>query len=264
MNCLHRSPLLPLVLALTVSMVLGCGRHHPPQPKSARQSSSTGAKPSAASLLPTIELPSPSQRLGTAVVILVDTSGSMLQTVRDHSQHQRPKHEIARDALQQIIKTTTDWKAKHTDAPLFVGITSFSSAPREVLPIGPFAAAKASQSVTNIPQPAGGTAVGLAMAAGFQSLYSTGCVRKHLVCITDGDNTVGTPPNLMAQQLYSQTHGDVEMHFVAFDTSARHFGYLRKTGGSVVEAADGSQLQERLTEIYEKRIFAEAMPAEKQ
>ena len=67
----------------------------------------------------------------------------------------------------------------------------------------------------------------------------------------------------MARQLYSQTHGDVEMHFVAFDTSAEHFRFLKDTGGSAFEAADGNQLQARLTEIYEKRIFAEAMPAEK-
>lgn len=252
-----------LAVSLTTGLAIaGCSRAKPSPPKAPRGSSNTTA--TTASLLPTIDLPSPSQRLGTAVVILIDTSGSMLQTVRDHSRHQVPKHEIARAALQKIINTTTDWKSKHPETPLFLGISSFSSAPREVLPIGPFDSARATQAVSNLPQPAGGTAIGLAMSVGFQALYSTGCVRKHLVCITDGDNTVGTPPNLMARQLYSQTHGDVEMHFVAFDTSAKHFGYLNAAGGSVVEAADASQLQERLTEIYEKRIFAEAMPAEKQ
>lgn len=252
-----------LIVALLVgATVVGCSRAKPSKPAAPRPSAPPQA--TSGSLLPAIDLPSPSQRLGTAVVILIDTSGSMLQTVRDHSRHQRPKHEIARSALQKIVNTTSDWKSKHPETPLFLGISSFSSVPREVLPIGPFDSAKASHAVLNLPHPAGGTAIGLAMSVGFQSLYSTGCVRKHLVCITDGDNTVGTPPNLMARQLYAQTHGDVEMHFVAFDTSAKHFGYLSTAGGSVVEAADESQLQERLTEIYEKRIFAEAMPAEKQ
>ena len=50
-------------------------------------------------------------------------------------------------------------------------------------------------------------------------------------------------------------------NFVAFDTSAKHFGFLKETGGFVFEAADEKQLNERLSEIYEKRIFAEwAMP----
>lgn len=262
MKNLNRLALLLVVPMLTGLAIIGCSRPQPPRPKATR--SPSAPTPATASLLPAIDLPSPSQRLGTAVVILIDTSGSMLQTVRDHSRHQRPKHEIARSALQKIVNTTSDWKSKHPEPPLFLGISSFSSVPREVLPIGPFDSAKATQAVLNLPQPAGGTAIGMAMSVGFQSLYSTGCVRKHLVCITDGDNTVGTPPNLMARQLYSQTHGDVEMHFVAFDTSAKHFGYLSTAGGSVVEAADESQLQERLTEIYEKRIFAEAMPAEKQ
>jgi hypothetical protein len=34
--------------------------------------------------------------------------------------------------------------------------------------------------------------------------------------------------------------------------------------GSAVEAADGEQLKRRLTELYEKRILVEAMPAEKE
>jgi hypothetical protein len=68
----------------------------------------------------------------------------------------------------------------------------------------------------------------------------------------------------MARQLFAQTKGDVEIHFVAFDTSARNFAFLKNVNGSVVEAADGAQLQARLVELYEKRILVEAMPAEKE
>ena len=254
---------IPVALAVAISLVSsGCGRK-PPAPRPV-QSATTHRPTPTSNLLPPISLPQPSQRLGTAVVIVIDTSGSMQQTVHDQTGHQRPKHEIARAALTKIIHATDEWQKKHPDSPLFMGISSFSSGTAEVLKIGPFNAVQANHAVAAIPRPAGGTAIGKALAAGFESLYSTGCVRKHLICITDGVNTVGTPPDLMARQLYSQTHGDVEMHFVAFDTSDSHFGFLKSTGGSVVVAADASQLQARLTEIYEKRIFAEAMPAEKE
>lgn len=255
--------LVPTALAITVACGVatsGCGRAAPvsgPAPTSS-------IKVTKSNLLPPIELPQPSQRLGTAIVIVVDTSGSMEQPVRDHAGHQRPKHEIAREALRKIILFTDAWHQKHMETPLFLGIESFSSVTSESLKIGPFDPSKASEAALHLPHPSGGTAIGKALAAGFQSLYSTGCVRKHLVCITDGNNTVGTPPDLIARQLFLQTHGDVEMHFVAFDTSAKHFGFLKDTGGSVFEAADGEQLQARLTEIYEKRILAEAMPAEKE
>lgn len=252
-----------VVLAVAIGLVSsGCGRK-PPAPRSV-QSTTTQRQTAKSNLLPPISLPQPSQRLGTAVVIMIDTSGSMQQTVHDQTGNPRPKHEIARGALTKIIHATDDWQKKHADSSLFMGISSFSSGTTEVLKIGPFNADQANRAVSAIPRPGGGTAIGKALAAGFESLYSTGCVRKHLICITDGDNTVGTPPDLMARQLFLQTHGDVEMHFVAFDTSVSHFGFLKSTGGSVVVAADESQLQARLTEIYEKRIFAEAMPAEKE
>ena len=140
---------------------------------------------------------------------------------------------------------------------------NFAGLCSNVLPMGPFDAAQADAAVGKIPQPGGGTAIGLALEEGFKALYATGCIRKHLVCITDGDNTVGAPADLMARQLYAQTKGDVEIHFVAFDTSGRKFAFLAAVNGSVVEAADGAQLQERLVELYEKRILVEAMPAEK-
>ena len=247
-----------IVAAIYGFMSVGCGRNQSVQP------GATTLKPGQTNLLPQIELPQPSQRLGTAVVILIDTSGSMEQKVRDQTGQSRSKSEIASAALRKIIGFTDAWQQRHPDSALFLGISSFSSITADVLVIEPFHTMRANQAVEMIPRPGGGTAIGRALAAGFYSLYSTGCVRKHLVCITDGDNTVGTPPDLIARQLYAQTHGDVEMHFVAFDTSARHFGFLKETGGTVFEAADEKQLQARLTEIYEKRIFAEAMPAEKQ
>jgi len=215
-------------------------------------------------LLPPIELPSPAQQLGTAIVVLVDTSGSMAQTVPDSRGRQSPKASTASQALRKILEVTRDWKTAHPETPLYFGLSTFSSSVQPVLPMGPFEFDSANKAVSEIPGPAGGTAIGKALVAAFQGVYATGCVRKHVVCITDGANTVGTPPDLIARQLHAQTHGDVEIHFVAFDTSADQFRFLASTNGTAVEARDETQLQAQLKEIYERRILAEAMPAEKE
>jgi hypothetical protein len=247
--------------AACLAAAAGCGSSAPPPPP---RSASPPAVTTTAASLPPIELPQPSQKLGTAVVLLIDVSPSMAQTVPDHAGHKRPKSEIAREAVQRIIQVTDDWHRKHADTTLYLGMTHFNRACSTILPIGPFDAAAARVAVEKTPPPGDGTAIGLALEEGFKALYASGCIRKHLVCITDGENTVGTPPDAVARQLYSQTKGDVEIHFIAFDTSARQFAFLKDVNGSVVEAADGAQLQARLVELYEKRILVEAEPAEKE
>ncbi len=245
-------------VAICLAAVSGCGRSpSPPAP------SKSAAAPTAGGV-PSIHLPQPAQRLGTAVVLLVDISPSMEQPVPDHAGHMRPKNRIAREALQRVIRVTDDWHKQHADSTLYLGITHFDRACSTILPMGPFDAARADAAVAKKPRPGDGTAIGLALEDGFKALYGTGCIRKHLVCITDGESNVGPPPDAVAHQLYSQTKGDVEIHFIAFDTSARHFGFLKDVNGSVVEAADGAQLQAQLVELYEKRILVEAEPAEKE
>jgi Mg-chelatase subunit ChlD len=206
----------------------------------------------------TIDLPQTEPRAGTAVAILIDTSGSMGQSVRDAEGQQRPKHEIAREALRGIIGYTGGWKKDHADRLLYLGIYHFSSNVAAVLPMGEFDQAAAEASLAKIPKPNSGTAIGRALEEGFRALYGSGCVRKYVVCITDGDNTSGPPPDVIARQLHNQTKGDVEIHFVAFDVEAAKFRFLRDVNGDVVQAADGPQLQSELAKIYEKRILAEA------
>lgn len=241
------------------SIIGGCGRAPapvltPPHPATA---------PPAPSVLGPIALPHAPQRPGTAVVVLIDTSGSMGQKVRDASGRERPKHDVARDALAHVVQVTEAWHSAHPTTNLQLGIVNFSGVTTTVLPMGPFDAAAAREAIARIPAPAGGTAIGLALEEGFKALYGTGSIRKHLVCITDGENSVATPPDLMARQLHSQTGGDVELHFVAFDTSSQNFAFLKQVNGTV-EEADGAGLQKRLAELYEKRILVEAMPAEKE
>ncbi len=211
--------------------------------------------------VPSVTLPQPDPRLCTAVVILLDTSKSMLQDVPDRGGTRRPKHVIARDALGQVIAQTSAWKAAHPDRAIELEILRFSSSVAPLLPMGPFDQAAARAAIENFTV-TGGTAIGRALETAYKDLYQTGCVRKYVICITDGENTSGPDPAPVARRYHGATMGEVELHFVAFDTSPRKFGFLSAVNGSVVAASDGAQLGGRLSEIYERRILVEEMPAE--
>ncbi|MSR56654.1 MAG: VWA domain-containing protein [Planctomycetaceae bacterium] len=248
------------VWCLLPAALIGCGRAGPPPAVPVTTPPAAPAGAPAARPVAMIELPHPAQRLGTAVVVLVDTSPSMAEKVNDHAGRQRPKNEIAREALQRIVEVTDTWRRQHPDQTLELGLVSFARVPVATLPIVAFDAKVVRAAIDRIKPPGDGTAIGLALEEGFRELYSTGCTRKHLVCITDGQNTVGPAPEAIARQLHSQTQGEVELHFIAFNTSAGQFAFLKEVNGTVAEAADGAQLQSRLVELYEKKILAEAMP----
>jgi Mg-chelatase subunit ChlD len=196
-------------------------------------------------------------RAGTAIVILVDTSASMSQSVKDRHGKMRPKDQIAGDALRHIIQHTAEWKKGHPNANLQLAIYTFSSSVSEVLPMGEFNQDKAQAAVDRIPRPNSGTAIGTAIEAAFKALYRSGCTRKFVLCVTDGENTVGPPPDWIAHHLHARTGGEVELDFVAFDTSASQFKFLSGVNGHVVEASDGAQLQTELQKIYQERILVE-------
>jgi hypothetical protein len=184
----------------------------------------------------------------------------MLQQVRDSKGASRPKHEIAGAALEQILERTARWKAAHPDAALELGILQFSSSVTQLLPMGPLDLEKG-RSVIKSVEIGSGTAIGRALEEAHRTLASAGCLRKHIVCLTDGDNTSGPAPDRIARMYHAAAKGGVEIHFVAFDTSARKFDFLKEVNGSAVEATDGEELEKRIVQIFEKRILVEEMPA---
>ena len=236
--------------ASALCLPAGCGRKQDSPPPAVKAPEAPGT-----------ELPQVEPRLCTAVAILIDASTSMNQSVRGSDGAKRPKHEIARAALERIIEQTAAAEKRRPDLSLRLGILRFSSSIEEILPIAPFEPEAARAALGRI-RPSSGTAIGRAVAAGFEALRATGCVRQHLIAITDGENTSGPSPEMVARDLHARTRGEVAIHFVAFDTSARRFGFLKDVGGSAIEAADGAELEACLGEIYSKRILAEAMPGE--
>ncbi|HZN58732.1 MAG TPA: vWA domain-containing protein [Planctomycetota bacterium] len=239
-------------------LAAGCDPDAATGPSRDRSGDASGSRRPASS----IRLPEVDPRLCVGVAILVDTSSSMQQQVRDSEGRKRPKEEIAREALERIIKITEEWQAAHADSQLELGIFKFASDVSVVFPMGPFDAEKTRANLGRL-HASSGTAIGRALESAFKQLCASGCVRKHILCITDGENTSGPSPEQVAQAYFEATQGEVAIHFVAFDTSASKFRFLERVNGSAVEAADGGQLQSQLTQIYEKQILAEAMPAER-
>ena len=193
--------------------------------------------------------------LGAAVAILVDTSGSMNGPVPGDS---RPKFVIAREALQSMFDATDALVAKRPDFSVKVGIYSFSSDVSTVLPMRSFDRAAVHDALTRLPRPGGGSAIGEAMRAARPDLYRAGVFRKYLLVVTDGENTSGRSPDDVAREIFRKSERGVQIYFVAFDTSADRFAFLKDVEGDVIGAGSGTELRTALDEIYQGRILAEA------
>lgn len=196
--------------------------------------------------------------LGAAIAVLVDTSKSMRDEAPGDS---RPKAVVAREALEAMFDATEALVAKRPDFAVKVGIYSFSSEASTVLPIQAFDRAAIRDALTRLPRPGGGTAIGEAMRTARPDLYRAGVFRKYLLVVTDGENTSGRSPDEVAREIFQKSEHGVQMYFVAFDTSADRFGFLKDVQGDVIGAGNGTELRNALDRIYKGRILAEASAA---
>ena len=193
--------------------------------------------------------------LGAAVAILVDTSGSMGQEAPGDS---RPKAVVAREALDAMFDATESLIAKRPDFAIKVGIYSFASDASTVLPMQSFDRPAIRDALARLPGPRGGTAIGEAMHTARPDLYRAGVFRKYLLVVTDGENTAGRSPDAVAREIFQKSEHGVAIYFVAFDTSADRFAFLKEVQGDVMSAASGPELRKALDQIYQGRILAEA------
>ena len=195
--------------------------------------------------------------LGAAVAILIDTSGSMKEKALGDD---RSKADVAREALEAMFDATESLVAKRRDFAVKVGIYSFSSDASTVLPMQPFDRTAVRNALARLPSPGGGTAIGEAMSTARPDLYRSGVFRKYLLVVTDGENTSGRSPDEVAEAIFQKSEGAVAIYFVAFDTSAERFAFLKQVRGDVIGAGNAAELRNALDEIYQDRILAEVSP----
>lgn len=196
--------------------------------------------------------------LGAAVAILIDTSGSMKEPAPGDS---RPKHVVAREALEAMLDATDAFVARRPDFPIKIGIYTFSSGVSTLRPIQPYHRDAVRRALAGLPGPGGGTAIGEAMAAARPDLYRAGVFRKYLLVVTDGENTNGRSPDGVARDIWRKSEGGVQVYFVAFDTSPEKFAFLKDIGGDVFAAGTRDELRTALDGVYQGKILAEAVDA---
>lgn len=194
---------------------------------------------------------------GIGVVVLVDTSGSMLENVTDSGGAKAKKLNIAKKVTQSAFDAIADFAAKNPGKNLQAGLTHFDSSVSELLPIGPPDRAAAQQALERM-DTGGQTAIGDAMVAGKQQLNRAALKRQFMIVITDGINTQGRMPEDVVAALQALPEEQrPTIYLVAFDVAAKVFEPLVKQGVTVSEAQDAKSLQSALDYILYEKILVE-------
>jgi hypothetical protein len=153
------------------------------------------------------------------------------------------------------------YASEHPDEPVLVGVYEFSELggpfTREVIPLSPPDLPRAREAVDRMVAD-GGTPIGDALIEGQLALGRTGLNRRHLLVVTDGENTVGHEPGDVVTAIMQRPEIDrPSVYFVAFDISASLFDGVRDAGGLVLAAASASELNATLDALLTGRILVE-------
>ena len=204
------------------------------------------------------------QEEGVALAIIYDTSGSMQRAVRDANGRSSPKYVIANRALAAVAKQIQTFAAggaggapRRVEAGLFV---FQGDGARMAVPFGPFEAKPLAAFARDFSSPNGNTPLGNALSAACRAVLNSPLARKHVLIITDGENTVRPPPQDVMPGLKRQAeerHTTFSVHFVAFDVDAKVFDSVKKLGATVVGAGDEKQLNTQLEYILQRKILLE-------
>jgi Mg-chelatase subunit ChlD len=198
---------------------------------------------------------------GLAAAIVIDVSGSMRDRV-DAPDGRRPKIEIARRAARDLVEQFARYAEEHTDEPVRLGIYEFSERRgqpdcRPVVPMSQPDRDRAAAAIRQL-RADGGTPIGNAMIAAKRELDATGLTRRHLLLVTDGENTDGYDPERVAAAIGRRPEAErPSIYFVAFDIDARRFDDVKEAGALVLGAANARELNDTLDTLLRGKILIE-------
>jgi Mg-chelatase subunit ChlD len=201
-------------------------------------------------------------REGLAAAILIDVSGSMNETVAGADGKPDRKINVARRAAQDLVEQFARYAEDHRDEPVMLGLYEFSerSGETDCRPIVAMSApdrARAASALASV-KADGGTPIGNAMIAGKRELDRAGLSRRHLLVVTDGENTDGFKPEDVAAAMGVRPEAErPSIYFVAFDVEQARFNRVRDAGGLVLGAADGRELASTLDALLRGKILVE-------
>jgi Mg-chelatase subunit ChlD len=204
----------------------------------------------------------PPPREGLAAAIVIDVSGSMEQSVTGAQGRMEPKIAVARRAAQDLVEQFVRYAADHPDEPVLLGLYEFSerggsSDCRPIVPMGSPDRTRAMNALGQI-RADGGTPIGSAMITAKHALDATGLSRRHLLVVTDGENTSGVEPEDVTAAIGRRPEAErPSIYFVAFDIAASRFEDVRNAGGLVLAAANAAELNETLDTLLRGKILVE-------
>lgn len=201
-------------------------------------------------------------REGLAAAIVIDVSGSMDEEVAGEGGAREAKIEIARRAARDLVDQFARYAEDHRDEPVLLGLYEFSEREgredcRPVIPMAPPDRGKAAAALASM-RAKGGTPIGNAMITAKRELDATGLTRRHLLVVTDGENTAGPAPERVAAALNRRPEAErPSLYFVAFDIAANRFARVREAGGLVLGAANATELNATLDSLLRGQILLE-------
>jgi Mg-chelatase subunit ChlD len=204
----------------------------------------------------------PAPRDGLAAAIVIDVSGSMDDSVAGEGGRNEAKIDIARRAARDLVEQFARYAEDHKDEPVMLGLYEFSERSGE-----PDCRALVEMSSPNreragkvlaIMRAGGGTPIGNAMIRAKRDLDATGLARRHLLVVTDGDNTDGFDPDDVTAAINRRPEMErPSIYFVAFDIEASKFSGVKDNGGLVLAAANARELNDTLDSLLRGKILLE-------
>jgi Mg-chelatase subunit ChlD len=251
------------IVVMLISLFRGSSTHTRDR-NAAQRSSQTANRPN---LTPTelaeqVKPPAGVQwREGTALIVLIDTSGSMSQKVADAAGALKPKIDVAKTAARSVVDLVAKHAASQKNQEVQLGIYEFAgrfpNVVEKVVPLSAPNVAAASSAIDGM-SPGGATPIGDAVLAAKRDLDASGLSRRHIVVVTDGDNTQGHPVNDVANVLFALPEKDrAALYFIAFDIDASTFSAIKEKGAMVLPAANEKDLLGTLEFLISGEILLE-------
>ena len=201
------------------------------------------------------------QRDGLAAAILIDVSGSMDDEVRSAGGRER-KIEVARRAARDLVEQFARYADDHPDETVLLGLYEFSERSgqpdcRPVIEMAKPDRSRADDALKRM-RAQGGTPIGNAMITAKNELDATGLTRRHLLVVTDGENTDGFEPDDVTTVINKRPEGErPSIYFVAFDIDERRFTRVRDAGALLLGATDARDLNDTLDTLLRGQILVE-------
>jgi hypothetical protein len=197
-----------------------------------------------------------------ALAVVFDTSGSMNQPIATQpGSPPSPKIVVARRAFHAVIDRLEAFSKGPDAKPLKIGVYMFRRAEGAVaVPMGAFNAAALRTWLENV-KPTGSTPLGSALFIAGRDVLAMPAASRHILVLTDGENTAGPKPEKVLAQLTeasTRKQTAVFTHIIALDIKPAIFAALQKQGATLIGAANETQLNQQFDFILEEKILVEA------